>query len=179
MTAQTEPRRITDLLTLLKELAALHERLVGLIQEKIDAMRHADTQRMRQVNEEERSLARRIDEREGLRRQLTDLIGKAVGLPPRGPADGGGARGMSAAQLASRLPAAQREQILGAAVTLRAAVAQVTRLNHVAGTISGEILNHLRWVGAAVRSKHDKMAGYAGDGAPVGPAGTRIFDAVG
>lgn len=173
MTVQTEPRRITDLLTLLAELAALHERLVGLIQQKIDAMRHADTSRMRQVNEEERALARRIDEREGLRRQLTDLIGEAVGLPPRA------ARGMSAAQLASRLPAAQREQVVGAAATLRAAVAQVARLNRVAGTISSEILNHLKWVGEAVRSKHEKMAGYAGDGAPVAPSGTRIFDAVG
>ena len=40
----------------------------------------ADTESMRELNGEEREVVRRVHKREGLRRQLMDVIGESLGL---------------------------------------------------------------------------------------------------
>ena len=68
------------LVTMLDELAGAHEQLLGAVEEKIEAMRSADTDRIRQTIEREQILVESIDEREGLRRQLTERIVRPYGV---------------------------------------------------------------------------------------------------
>ena len=173
MTKSLEPKRLKDLLKLLGGVQKLQEQLLELVQAKMDAMRRADISGMRELNERERALAIRLQQREGLRCQLMDQIGNELGLPP------GTARAIPVSQVASRLPEPGRGRLLDAAKRLRQVVAQVARGNRMAGVISREILNHLRWVFASVTPKEEKPVGYAVDGMLVGSSKVRIFETVG
>ncbi|MGB2986517.1 MAG: flagellar protein FlgN [Phycisphaerae bacterium] len=173
MTKAIEPKRLQDLLRLFSSLRKLQEHLLALVQSKIDAMRRADIPAMRELDERERAIAKRLHQREGLRRQLMDAIGEEMGLPPQT------ARALTVSQLASRLPGPQRPGLLNAAEKLREAASKATQVNRVAGVISREILNHLKWVFASVKPADGEPVGYAGDGALVAPAETRIFETVG
>jgi hypothetical protein len=82
-------------------------------------------------------------------------------------------------QLAEHLPEAQREGLLNIAGKLRGVVSRLAQANRVAGVVSREIVNHLRWVFASVRPAGGQPVAYAGDGALVGPSEARIFEAVG
>ena len=173
MRRHVEPKYLRDLLRLLDGLQRLHGQLLTLIRSKIDAMRRAEISAMRELSEQEQTLARRLEEREGLRRQLMDAIGEQLGLPPRA------ARALSVSQLASRLPEGQRADLLDTAGKLREAVAKVAQANRVAGAISREILTHLKWVFASVRPADVRPVGYSGDGEAVGTLDARIFETVG
>lgn len=173
MTQTIESRRIKDLLTLLESLRELYRQLLTLVQSKIDAMRRADTPAMQTLSEQEQALAGRIQEREGFRHQLMDAIGEELHMPPRA------ARALPMSQLASRLCTRQRSALTDAAGRLREVVAKVTQANRVAGAVSREILNHMKWVFSAVRPRDAEPVGYSGDGALVGPADHRIFETVG
>lgn len=173
MTKCAEPKRLKDLLKLLGGLQKLHEQLLELVQAKMDTMRRADISGMRELNERERTLAKRLQQREGLRCQLMDQIGNELGMPPRT------ARAIPLSQMASRIPEPGRERLLDAAQRLRQVVAQVARGNRVVGVISREILNHLRWVFASVTPKEEKPVGYSVDGLLVGSSKVRIFETVG
>jgi len=144
-----------------------------LIQSKNDAMKRADIPAMRDLNDQEQTVVKQLQERDGFRRQLMDAIGEELGLPPRS------ARALSVSQLASRLPEPARTNLLDAAGKLRRAVSQVVQANCVAGAVSREILNHLKWVFASVRPAEEKPVGYSGQGVPVGPCDTRILETVG
>jgi hypothetical protein len=136
-------------------------------------MKRADVSAMGALSQQERSLAGRLQERAGLRRQLMDAIGEEMGLSPRT------ARDMAVSQLASRLPEPPRDRLLRVARRLRDVMAQVAQANRVAGAVSREMLNHLTWVFSSVRPKCEKPDGYSGAGAAVGPREVRIFETVG
>ncbi len=173
MTRGVVPKRLRDLVKLLGSLQRLQGQLLILIQSKIDAMKRADIPAMRDLNDQEQTVVKQLQERDGFRRQLMDAIGEELGLPPRS------ARALSVSQLASRLPEPARTNLLDAAGRLRGAVSQVAQANRVAGAVSREILNHLKWVFASVRPAEGKPVGYSGQGVPVGPCDTRILETVG
>ena len=163
---------LRDLTRLLGHLRDLQDRLAGLVQAKVDAMKLADMAVMRELGAKEQAIVAEINEREGLRRRLMDVIGKELGMPE------GAARVMTVSQLAARLPAAQATSLTTAAEALRGAVARLAQVNRVSGSATRLILNHLKWVFASVRPKDGKPVAYAGDGAPVGPLGAQLFEAV-
>lgn len=167
------PNRFGDLLKLFGSLETLHVRLLKLIQAKIDAMKQADATRIGELTRQEQEVAQRIHEREGFRRQLMDAIGGQLGLPPRA------ARVLSVSQLAARIPEPQHAKLVSAADRLRARVARVAAANHVAGAVARQIVNHLKWVFAAVRPAGDGTEGYSGKGVLLPVAETRVFDTVG
>ncbi len=170
---RTEPRHLCELIRLLQSLMGVHEELLGVIREKLSAMRRADLQAMREAAGRERALAATIQEREGLRRQLMDLIGDELGLPARS------ARLITVSQLETRLPAASARSLRTAADQLLHVMHKVAQSNRVAGAACREIVNHMKWVFGAVRPAADAPVGYAGDGALVGPTPTKIFEAMG
>ena len=167
------PNRFGDLLKLFGGLEALHDRLLTLIRAKIEAMKQADVVRISELTGQEQEVAQRIHEREGFRRQLMDAIGEQMGLPPRA------ARALSVTQLAARIPDPQHSALVSAADGLRARVTRVAAANRVAGTVAREIVNHLKWVFAAVRPAGDGTEGYSGKGVLLPVAETRVFDTVG
>ncbi len=165
--------RLGDLVTLLDQLREMYEEMLALIDQKIDAMRKADLDAMRVCQEAEQDLTRRVNEREGLRRQLMDAIGAELRLPP------GAGRALSISQLTDKLGKSERAPTISAADRLKNTIAKVAQANRVAGVISGEIVHHLRWVFAAVQPREEKPAAYSGAGVVVPRPGARLFETVG
>jgi len=166
-------RRLEDLATLLERLETLHDRLHQAIRRKIEAMRRNDLGAMGDATQEEARLAGQIREREGLRKQLLEALGREAGWPMSG------ARVLPASELLSRLAEPQRSALAGRVERLRASVARVAQANRLAGAVARGTLDHLGWVFAAVRHEDGKAAGYSDRGGAVVAAGTRILDAVG
>lgn len=173
MTTTTEPKRMKDVIKLLRVLHTLHTELLATVQGRIDAMKRADVRTLSELGERETAIVQRIEEREGLRRQLMDAVGEELGLPSMA------ARAMTVSQLAARLPVESRDALLQVGNDLRDVVTRTAQANRVAGAIAREVLNHMKWVFAAVRPKDANPAGYAGDGALVGRCDSRIFETVG
>lgn len=169
----TTPKGIADLVRLLGTLRQLHDKLGDVIDEKLGAMKRADIHAMRDLGEQEQSLAARIHEREGLRRQVMDRIGDEMGFGK------GRARTMNVTQIAEKLRGAERTAFQDEADSLGHSIRRVAQINRVAGATTREMLHHLRWVFASVRPQREETVGYAGDGTLVSPGNTRIFDAVG
>lgn len=163
-------RELVRVLGIHKEL---HVELTGVVQEKMKAMRRADVPGLRRLGEQEHALIVKIEEREGLRRQLMDRLGEGAGLPkPSG-------RNMTISQLSARLPKSERGALLAAASELRAVAARLIKVNRLAGQAAEKLVGHLHWVFAAACSKRSDSAGYAGDGAVVPETASRLFEAVG
>ncbi len=172
-TRTTGSTRLGDLVKLLNQIQTLYEELLALIGKKIQAMKRADLEAMRTSQASEQELTRRLHEREGLRRQLMDAIGLELGLPaPAG-------RTLKVSQLAARIGEAERVPLSATVDRLRSTIAKVAQANRVAGVISREIVNHLRWVFAAVQPRGETPAGYSGAGVPVCGPRPRLFEAVG
>ncbi len=164
--------RISDLLCLLGRLGTLHDELLSLAREKIDAMKKSDVGRMRTLGMQEEQVVGRINEREGLRRRLMDTIGEQLNLSPKE------ARSVSISQLAKHTPEPQKEALLAARDSLREKITQVGEANRTAGVIAHTVVNHLNWVFAAVKPRSETQ-GYSGQGAVVASSRTAIVDTVG
>lgn len=166
-------RRIDDLIKLLNRLSTLHEDLLGVIRRKIDAMKRADIDDMRVFGEEEQSIVVKISEREGLRRQLMDLIGGDLKLPA------GSARTVSFKQLVARIPTAWHSTLNEAGDRLRSCMTRVAAANRVAGEIARQIVTHLKWVFGSVRPDESEPVGYSRTGLLVPNGETCLLDAMG
>ncbi|MCH7884169.1 MAG: flagellar protein FlgN [Planctomycetes bacterium] len=173
MKPNAKSKHIGDLIGLLGQLRTLYERLSEVVQCKLAAMKRADMAVMHRLTQEEHTLTDRLQERNGLRRQFMDLVGRQFDLPA------GEARSLTLSQLSTRVPEPERTKLLDAGGALREVMSQVAQLNRVAGIASREILNHLRSVASAIRPRVDEPAGYTGKGGLVSPSGTAIFETVG
>lgn len=173
MTTLPEPKRLKDLIKLLHVLRGLQEELLTVVQGRIDAMKRADIAGLSTLGGRELAIVKRIQEREGLRRQLMDAIGDELGLPS------GTARTMTISQLAARVSPDAHDALRKAADDLRDVAMRTAQSNRIAGVVAREILLHMKWVFAAVRPKDAPPVGYAGDGALVGRSDSRIFETVG
>jgi len=172
-TTSDADRYVRDLTRLLDDLRATHEELLGVIREKLDAMKRADLRVMREMTIKEQALARTIQQREGLRRQLMDAIGAALGL------SGGAARAITISRLAARLSVEQADALRRTARALGSVMHEVAHSNRIAGSTCREVINHLRWVFASVRPTPDAPSGYAVNGAHVTSPATMLFETVG
>jgi hypothetical protein len=102
-----------------------------------------------------------------------DAIGAQMGLPSRQ------ARTMTASQLADRLAKPQGEELLAVVGRLRETMAQVARVNRVAGAVSCGILGHLKAIFDSVTALAGKPQGYSGTGRAIGVCGARLIETVG
>lgn len=162
-----------DFARLLDNQADLHAELAGVVQNKIDAMRRADMQALYAGNEEERRLVERIQEREGLRKQMLDAIGRTLGMTS------GVARALTVSDLMRRAPAVEGERISQAAQRLRKQLAQLAQVNSRATILSRELVHQLGCILAAATRPGEGSWGYAPSGTPTTVANVRIFDALG
>ncbi|MEK6798158.1 MAG: flagellar protein FlgN [Planctomycetota bacterium] len=167
------PSRLPDLIRLFGHLAGLQDELFELIDRKIAAMRRADVAAMQECAAREQSLVQRLQEREGLRRQLTDLVGEELALPP------GAARCLTVSRLAGRLGDQERRNLNDAAGKLRSAVLKVQQAHRVAGMICREITRHLAWVFAAVRPGEPAGPSYSPAGMVASRSGACLFETIG
>ncbi|GJM24655.1 MAG: hypothetical protein DHS20C16_10700 [Phycisphaerae bacterium] len=168
-----ENSRITSLVRLMDELADLHVRLLAAIEVKIEAMKTADTERIRQAMLGEKEIVEQINEREGLRKQLTVNLGRSYGLSPQR------ARNMTAMQLAERFAGIEAPKIERAVKKMRELTSQIARRNHVAQLVSQNILRHMRIVFSSMTAPSSGGVAYSADGQANVSANERIFDLVG
>jgi len=170
---EISPARLPDLIRLLDLTRGQYDSLEEVVRRKLAAMRNADLVTMRQLMDEELTLAQRLHQREGSRKQLMDVIGKELGLSTSE------ARALPVSQLAARLSQPVRDELRRAADGLRDAVARVAQVNRVAAVATRELWNHLRWVLDSVRPRGDSPVGYSAGGLSVSVDGTRIFEVMG
>jgi hypothetical protein len=157
----------------LEQLGELYGELFALVRLKIEGMRRADTDCLNECAAKESALLERLRERDSLRNQLMDAVAGELGLPPRA------GRTMTMTQLAGRLCESQRSGLLQAVVTLRTALLNVTQANRVAGAVSRELINHLKWVLAAVKPRPTEPNVYCGAGAFVKSGESPLLELVG
>lgn len=173
MSANATSSTATSLTRLLDQLRALYERLLALIEEKMGAMRRADLHTLRALHEEEASLVHRLQEREGLRRQLMRLLGQELGW-----SDGAG-RSATIPQLAEGVGGGQRDELMVAAADLREVVARTARANRVAAIATRDVLHHMQWVLPSIRPGGRQPAGYSAKGGTVDANGALLFETLG
>jgi len=166
-------RHVRDLVRLLNEQTRAHEELLAAVRDKVAAMKRADLHTMREMTIKEQALVRLIQEREGLRRQIMDLVGTDLGMAARE------ARSLTVSQLATRLPGESSPALMHAANRLRDVMHKVAQSNRVAQMACREVIDHMKWVFASVRPKDEPPVAYAGNGTLLGSASTRILEVMG
>jgi len=173
VTSAAPEKRVGQLLALLEEMHQLCAELREVIGRKLAAMRRADTEAMAQAAGRERFLTERLEEREGLRKQLMELIGEQFGR------DGKASRAMTISELASRVgePLAVRLTALGG--VLRQAMQQTAEANRVAALVGREMLGHFQRIYAVMAAGGREQSGYSRLGGAQSGAGARLFEVTG
>jgi len=166
-------KRLRDLVRLFDTLRLLHEELFRVTDSKIDAMRHADTGAIQAAGENEQLIVTRLKEREGLRKQLMEAIGQDLGIAKNA------ARLLTVSQLATRLPEPERGLVVSAASRLQAAMTKSSQANRVAAAVAREVVQHMKWVFAAVRPAETALHGYTGRGQTIANTDASLFEIVG
>ncbi len=165
--------RSGDLVNLMGDLKTLHSDMLSVLQQKLAGMRRADTEAINSCTARERFLAERVQEREGLRRQLVQILGKELGLSPEQSA------GLGVRDLAERLPEPRRGQLLVLGEALRELIGKIDNANKVVALVTGEMLKHFRHVYAAMARSGPSTGRYASNGQIAVERPTQVFDAVG
>ncbi len=150
--------RIRDLLSLLDELAGLHEDLADRLTQRLKAMKTDDPSALTTGLAAEEELVQRIRGREGLRRQLMDQLGKQWGMPVAA------ARKMTVSQIAARLDGIEAEKLAELAARLTRATERITRWNRVHGHTARRMLAHTNFVLQAMRPVSRQPHAYTDDG---------------
>lgn len=173
MKTETPSKRSSELLLVLERLTELHTRLLRLIHEKIEHMRAGDAERLQACAASEEFLIKTIGEQEGLRRQLTDDLGRGWGIEPQA------ARRMSARQLGDTIDDRVRADFADATDRLRDVVGKVADVNRVATLIAQQVLHHLRCVFEAVAMPDEQPATYSPHGRRVKRETRQLFEMMG
>lgn len=165
--------RSGELIVLLGELKALHEELLEVIQQKLAAIRRADTDGLNSCLARERFLSDRILQRDGLRQQLVQLIGKALEIDPDR------VRHMSLSELAEELSEPVRGQLLGLSADMRQTLLAIDSANKVAALVTDEMLKHFRQVYAVMAQSEESAGTYTARGRRTDDRPVQVFEAVG
>jgi len=165
--------RVGDLVVLLGDLKEVHEELLAVIQQKLAAMRRADTEALNSCLAREQFLTDRIRQREGLRQQLVQLIGRELGLSSEQ------VQGLSLRELAERVDEPRRGQLLALSACIRETLGAIDAANRVAALVTGEMLKHYRQVYSAMARSGPSMGTYSSRGQLAADRPAQVFEAVG
>lgn len=155
-------------------LAALHPRLQALLalaEEKLAALRAANTAALHQCASREEPLIREILTQEGRRPAILAALAQALQHPDL--------RNASLAALAALLPQAVAAPLLARHAGLQAVAEQLQRKNRIAGEVARNLQGHIRDVFAAVAKCTQEPAGYSAGGNQARSAKLTLLDAVG
>jgi hypothetical protein len=172
-TSKTIETRTGELIVLMGDLQKRHEELLAVIQQKLAAMRRADTEGLNSCLARETFLADQIRQREGLRQQLMQLINKELDVPAEA------AQRLSLRELAERFNEPRKGQLLGLAAGLRKVLISIDSANKVAALVTGEMLKHFRQLYAAMAQAGQSSGTYSAGGRLTAGKPVQVFDAVG
>ncbi len=173
MSVRIETKRLRDLVRLYDGLRFLHEELFNVIETKIASMRLADVAAIQSAAEAEQAVVARMREREGLRLQMMEAIGRDLGLTAKE------SRSMTVSQLSARLAKPEGKLLAAAASKLQIALARTKQANRLASSIARDVVEHMKSVFASVRPREAAFVGYTGRGRNVAGAESSLFEAVG
>jgi len=187
--SQFNEKRVDELITVLAELKGLHDELLVVLRAKLDAMRRADAERMQSCGARERFLAERIRQREGLRRQLAEIVADGLGLHERVGAETAGRQAkpterrateaITVSRLAERIGEPRRTRLTVLAAQIREAIEQVDRVNRVVALVAMEMAEHFRRVREVMISAGIEQDVYLPTGTRARVGVSHVIDAVG
>jgi len=162
-----------DLVRLLSGMVEVENELATLMRAKLDAVRHADADRIHAITARETTLAGRLNEREGMRRQMTRRIIEELGLDPARH------QAIRLTELAEYLPEPRRSQVLVAAAGLRDKLSEIQRMHVTATLVTREMLKHMEEVFAVMTSGGRSADVYSRSGQRQRTGEANVFEAVG
>lgn len=160
-----------DLVRLMTDLVALHGEMALHMQNKLEAMKLAEGDRVQSITARETVLLERAVERDGLRRQLTRRLLEALGLDPNAT--------LKLTHLAEYLAEPRRSQLLVAAAGLKEKVESVERLRVTTTLVTQEMLKHMREVLSVMRGGGLGAELYSRSGRRERVNSATVFEAVG
>ncbi|HSW47333.1 MAG TPA: flagellar export chaperone FlgN [Phycisphaerae bacterium] len=159
-----------DLVRLLSDMTGTYGELAMHMHDKLDAIRRADADRITSITARETTLADRLMERHGLRRQMMRQLQQALGL---------GADAMRLTDLAEHLPEPRRSQMITVAEGLKKQLASMEQLRQTSELVSREMLTHLGEVLTVMTSGVQGGDTYGRTGVRQSTSMARVFEAVG
>ncbi len=148
--------------------------MIATLDRQLAAARAADSEMMRQCQEQTDDLARRIVQAEGRRRDLTRSLAATAGVD--GASQG---RGVTASQLAAALPEPSRSRLTKQTRLLRERIQEVDRLNRMLADVSRRILVHLKMAYESVVTVAGTTGVYAANGRLRQAQRSTVFEALG
>ena len=160
-----------DLVRLLTDLVSLHGDLGLHMQNKLDAMKRADSEQIQSITARETLLLERATERDGFRRQLTRRLLEELGLDPLATP--------RLSELAEHLAEPRRSQLLVAAAGLKEKLDSAERLRVTTTLVTQEMLKHMREVLSVMRGGGMGAELYSRSGRRERVSSATVFEAVG
>lgn len=173
MTKPTADLLTRDLLRLLTELHALYSQAGALMAAKLEAIKAADTNRMAAFSAREMTLANRMVERDGLRRQLIRKLVAALELPGPLPEP------IRLSDLAEHFAEPRRSALLSLSAGLQQKVREVEHLSTITRLVTQEMLAHLGEVIKVMTAGEIGAEVYGRSGRPQPVGAAHVFEAVG
>lgn len=165
------PQRLRDLHRLLSELVDLHDQLLEVMQHKLQRMRESDVAGMQTCIDLEANLIHRIQQRDGLRRQLTAVITRELSLDESSP--------ISARQLADELESPADVKLRAVCDQLAVRLQQIAKVNSMVKDFARQMLEHLRMVFEAATQEAAQRSVYKATNTDSAAARAQVVDATG
>lgn len=165
-------QRLEQLVKVLSDLRHLYEELSLVVKKKLAAMREADIDGIRSACAREEFLVQRIGERDGLRRQICDLVGQELTLGDRQ------GRSLTLREMSSLVAEPWRSRLLGLAGALRARLEETAETNRVAAMVSHEMVKHFRHLYEVMAQANQTVLFYSRTGQAESKGSRPVFDAV-
>jgi hypothetical protein len=159
-----------DLVRVLSEMTGIYGELAMHMNDKLEAIHQADTDRISSITAREMSLVDRLAERQGLRRQISRLLQRELEL---------GEQAMRVTDLAEHLTEPRRSQLITVTEGLRRQLASMEQLRLTSELVTQEMLNHLGEVLSVMTAGAPGGDLYGRTGARQQASMAHVFEAVG
>jgi hypothetical protein len=153
-----------EMIALLQEMLAAHERQLSLAQSRQSAMRAYDMPVLTGLIEREEVEARNIERLDLKRKDVTSRLRRALGAEP------------SATLVASKVAEPFKSQILGLAGKLRATIEQIERINRTNAKISQSVVTSLSKVLKIITGVAQHVGLYTRAGRKAAISGVHILE---
>jgi len=170
MAKPTTDNLARDLVRLLSDLTGLYGELAMHMHDQFEAIRQADTDRITSITARQMTLADRVAERNGLRRQIARRLQQELGLR---------ADPMRVADLAEHLPEPRRSQLLTVAAGLKQQLASMQQLGLTSAMVTQEMLKHLEEILSVMTAGAPGGDVYLRTGNRQASSTAHVFEAVG
>lgn len=174
MTGDKVDSLFQDLVELLRRLIDYESDLLALLNEKLEAMRRADSDGMLALSMREGELTAKIAKTDGDRHALVGSLCRALDIQC-----GRNTGAVPLREIAARLDPGRRHVALDCAERLRRRMLEVAEANRVVELVSREMLAHFKNVFSAIVQDDGEAETYSSHGQVKPASGARMIDAMG